>query len=150
MPECGVSTYSQLFVHIIFSTKGRKPSIEEHWRGELHAYLGGTARSLGATPLAVGGVADHVHLLLGLGTTASVASVVRELKKSSSQWSKDHDRHLVWQTGYAAFSVGRDAIQGVSSYIADQDRHHKGVSSKEELHRLLIDLGIEFDERYFE
>lgn len=79
------STYVSLRVHLVFATKGRQPTISNDWRGRLHAYLGGTLRGLGATLLAVGGVADHVHLLVGIRTTHAVADLVRETKKASTE-----------------------------------------------------------------
>ena len=80
------STHLRLHYHIIFATKDRRPMIVPGWRERLHAYLGGILREMGAVPEAVGGVADHVHLLVGLKATHCVADVMRDLKRASSQW----------------------------------------------------------------
>jgi putative transposase len=80
------STYLSLHYHLVFSTKDRVPSIESAWRSRLHDYLGGTIRGLSGFPQGMGGVADHVHLLIGLKATHALAGVMRELKKSSSAW----------------------------------------------------------------
>lgn len=148
MPESGVgSTYTNLLVHIVFATKGRTPTLVAP---DLHAYIGGVARRLGATPLAVGGVADHVHLLLVVKANQQVADLVREIKKGTSAWLKEADTPVLWQEGYGAFSIGRSERDAVVSYIRRQEEHHRRESSADELRRLLAEHGVEFDERFFE
>ena len=142
------SSYLNLHVHVVFATEDRVPCIVPAWRSDLHAYLGGVARGLGAAPLRIGGVADHVHLLLGLKAVHSVASLVREIKKGSVYWARERHRGFGWQSGYAAFSVGRSEIERVARYIANQEEHHRKVSPLEELLTLLREEGVEFDERY--
>lgn len=80
------STYLSLHYHLVFSTKNRDPFIALAWRARLHEYLGGTVAGLGGFPQGVGGVADHVHLLVGLKATHTLADFMRELKKASSVW----------------------------------------------------------------
>jgi putative transposase len=143
------STYLNLNVHIIFATKGRAPTIADDWRQDLHAYIGGTLKTLGARPQIVGGVADHVHLLVGLKSTHSVADLAREVKKVSSVWAADRYAAFSWQAGYAAFSIGAERISNVTTYIANQERHHRKLSSADELRQLLAEEGIEYDERFF-
>ncbi len=144
------STYLSLNVHIVFATKGRAPMIGGDWRSDLHSYIGGAARGLGATPLAVGGVADHVHLLVGLRTTHAVTDLVREIKKASSTWSSDRYDGFAWQEGYAALTVGPSDIRRLVAYIGKQEEHHRKVSSAEELRALLEEFGVPYDERFFE
>jgi putative transposase len=144
------STYLSLYTHIIFATHGRAPTIARDWRQDLHNYLGGAVRELGAKPMIVGGVADHVHILASLSATHPIADLVREVKKSSSIWAKCRYESFSWQQGYAAFSLGADRVRAVSQYIADQEDHHKAFSSAEELRALLDEHGVAFDERFFE
>jgi len=94
-------SYLSLHYHLVFSTKERGPFIRDEWRDELHKYLSGTINCLGGISQQVGGVTDHVHLLIGLKATHTLADVVRELKKSSSVWLHDHtrERHFAWQAG---------------------------------------------------
>ncbi len=148
--SCMASTYLSLNVHVVFATKGRKPTIDPAWRRDLHAYIGGTVRGLGAVPIAVGGVADHVHLLAGFRATQCVADVVREIKKASSVWAADQSSGFAWQVGYGAFSVSPTQVPSVVAYIAEQEEHHRRVSSAEELRALLLEYGIPCDERFFE
>jgi hypothetical protein len=124
--------------------------IVDEWRADLHGYIGGTVRGLGAVPLAVGGVSDHVHFLASLKGTHAVADLVREVKKASSLWAKGRYRRFAWQTGYGAFSISHSDVPGVVAYIANQDEHHRKLSSADELRALLVEFGIPYDEKYFE
>jgi putative transposase len=144
------STYLALNVHIVFATRGRAPMIAEAWRADLHAYIGGTIRGLGAVPIIVGGVADHVHLLVGLRGTHAVAALVREIKKASHAWAGQRFRRFGWQEGYGAFSVSPGDTDRLVAYIANQDERHRRVSSQEELRALMAEAGLEYDERFFE
>jgi REP element-mobilizing transposase RayT len=144
------STYLSLHYHLVFSTKNREPTIAKLWRARLHEYLGGTVAGLGGIPQGVGGIADHVHLLVGLKATHCLADFMRELKKSSSLWVHEqiHERGFAWQQGYAAFSVSATARPSVRSYIANQEEHHRRKSYQDELIEMLHKAGVEFDPKY--
>ena len=146
------STYHSLHFHLIFSTKHRREQIAEAWQDRLHEYLGGTVRGLDGVSLGVGGVADHVHLLVGLKPTHRLSDFLRELKKSASSWvhTEINLPTFHWQEGYAAFTVSPDAVNGVRAYIARQPEHHKTKTFLEELTELLLRAGIEFDPKYLD
>jgi putative transposase len=146
------STYIDLGIHIVFATKGRQPWILGENKDHLHAYLGGIAHSLNVVPIAIGGVEDHVHLLLGLRATHAPADIVRELKKASNPWLRDQlgRREFAWQEGYAALSVSAGDRTPLIAYIKNQEAHHRKQSSADELRGLLKAAGIEIDERYWE
>jgi putative transposase len=146
------STYLSLHYHLVFSTKGREAWIDRAWRARLHEYLGGTVRGLGGIPQSVGGVADHVHLLVGLKATHCLADFVRELKKASSVWVHDEAKRpgFHWQEGYAAFTVSSNAREAVREYIARQEEHHRTRTFRDELVQMLNKAGIQYDERYLE
>ena len=115
----------------------------------MHEYLGGTARGLGGIPEAIGGVADHVHLLVGLRATHCIADFMQELKKATSLWAKDkHDQEFAWQEGYAAFTVSYTHIELVKEYIHTQEEHHRQGDFIEELKRLLAKNGVEYKAEY--
>jgi REP element-mobilizing transposase RayT len=145
------STYLSLHYHIVFGTKDRMPLIDASWRPRLHEYLGGTVRGLGAIPEAIGGVADHVHLLVGLKSTHCVADFVRDLKKAATLWIQNEIERggkFAWQTGYAAFTVSATARQAVREYINNQEAHHRVKSFREEFVSILEKAGIEYDPRF--
>ena len=142
----------QIYVHIIFSSKARRPFLQDAAiRDELHRYLGGACNKLDCPALRVGGVADHVHILCRLGRTVSVGELVRELKRESSQWVKTKSPSLAdfyWQNGYAAFSVSPSDVEPIREYIARQDEYHRSETFQDEYRRLLRQHGLEWDERY--
>ena len=146
------STYLSLHYHIVFGVKNRHPVMDKMWRARLHDYLGGTIRGLSCIPQGVGGVADHIHILMGLRSTHCLADVMRELKKSSSAWVHQEikNKNFVWQEGYAAFTVSATARDGVLTYIANQEEHHRTKSSTEEFVEMLKMAGVEYDPKYLE
>jgi REP element-mobilizing transposase RayT len=154
VPEANVmpSTYLSLHYHLVFSTKDRTPLIEPSWWNRLHQYLGGTVEGLKGSPQGVGGIADHVHLWVGLKATHCLADFMRELKKSSSVWVHEQigARAFAWQEGYAAFTVSASARSAVQSYIANQEEHHRKKTFREELVEMLERAGVEYDHRYLD
>lgn len=143
------STYLSLHVHMVFATHDRQPLIADTWRRELHAYVAGTIKNLGAKCVAVGGVEDHVHILACLRGNHATGDLVREVKKASSGWAKQNDQRFAWQEGYGGFAVSPSDVGKVTAYISRQEEHHRHVSSADELRTLLTEAGIEIDERFF-
>ena len=144
-------TFTNLLTHAVFSTSGRAPSLNEDMRSDVHAYLGGILRELHAVPIAIGGTADHVHLLIGLPADLAVSDCMRVVKTNSSRWIKERwpeRRSFAWQGGYGAFSVSESRRSAVIRYIQDQVRHHRLISFQDELRGLLKNHRVEFDERY--
>ena len=138
-----------VLLHVVFSTKDREALLHENVRPELFAYLAGVARNMGCECYRVGGMADHVHLAIGLGRTVTIAALIEELKTSSSRWLKLHGiDDFAWQRGYGAFSVGRSDFDTLMSYIDKQAEHHRKVDFRDELRMLLRRYGVESDERY--
>lgn len=147
-----MSTYLSLHYHLVFATKNRTPWIKPEWIVLLHEYLGGTVKGLGGVPETIGGVNDHVHLLVGLKSTHCLADFLRELKKASSIWVHDEIGlgEFGWQEGYAAFTVGATSRPGVKAYISGQAEHHRRKSFREELIELLERAGVAYDPQYLE
>jgi len=144
-------TFTSLLYHVIWSTKDRRPQIDPELRPRLFPYLGGIVGELGGKALQIGGMPDHVHLLLSLPATAAPADVVRVVKTNSSRWIHEtwpQRRAFAWQTGYGAFSVSRSNREVVEQYIANQEEHHRRMTFQEELITFLKRHGLEYDERY--
>lgn len=144
------STHLSLHYHIVFGTKDHEPLIQPGWRGKLHAYLGGIIRTAGGIAECVGGVSDHVHLLIGLRATHRLADVLRELKAVSSGWVHDEIgvREFAWQEGYGAFTVSASQREAVRRYIEQQEAHHRTCAFREEYLELLRRSDVKFDEGY--
>lgn len=143
---------AQIYVHLVFSTRGREPLLrEDAFRERTLAYLAGICRQQDCPTLGVGGVADHVHLLLRLGREKDIAGLVRELKRDSSKWIKENNaklRGFHWQAGYGAFSVSPSHVDALVRYVAGQEEHHRSVTFQDEFRRLCRKYGVEIDERY--
>ena len=144
------STHLSLHFHIVFSTKDRKGSINPGWRDRLHAYIGGTIEKLGGIPQAVGGIANHVHILASLRGNHCVSDVVRDVKANSSRWVHEEIgvSTFSWQEGYGAFTVSANVLGNVRDYIARQEEHHRVRSFMDEYLDFLRRGLVEFDERY--
>ncbi len=143
---------AKILLHAVFSTKDRRPFLQDPTlHEELHRYLAGILAHLDCQPLIVGGIEDHGHLLFAHSRTATVADVVKEVKRGSSVWLKTKSSALAdfaWQNGYGVFSIGQSQVGDVRAYIAGQAEHHRKLSFQEEFRRLLQRYEIECDERY--
>ena len=144
-------SYTQLLYHVVFSTKERRPWLTLPVIDRLHPYLGGAIREQGGIALAVGGIADHVHLLARLRQDKAISAVIGSIKATSSGWLHREFTELVafeWQEGYAAFTVSKSQEEVVKRYVLRQEEHHRKRSYKEELVALLEAHGIEYDPQY--
>jgi len=145
-------SHAQIYLHLVFSTKERRPFLRDHdLRNRLHEYVGGACRDLGCPSIRVGGFDDHIHVACRFGRTITIADLIRELKRESSKWIKDKGRgvaHFQWQAGYGAFSVSPSHVARLKEYIENQETHHAKESFQDEFRRLLKLYGIEWDERY--
>jgi len=144
-------TYTSLFYHLVFSTKGREPWLHEDIRERVWAYLGGIARENEMTTLCAGGMADHAHLLISAKPTIAVSRMLQVLKGGSSLWIHEtfpRLRSFRWQDRYGAFTVSKDSVPAVIEYIRNQKEHHRARTFQEEYLAFLKRYEIEYDERY--
>ncbi|HUU86107.1 MAG TPA: IS200/IS605 family transposase [Phycisphaerae bacterium] len=144
-------TYSQILLHVVFSTRQRRSWITRDVADRLYPYIGGLVRAQKGVLYEIGGVEDHVHMYLRWRTDESVSVLMRTVKARSSKWVHDTFPGLgafAWQEGYSAFSVSKSQEEAVKEYIAGQAEHHKKEDFKSELLRLLRAHGVEFVERY--
>jgi REP element-mobilizing transposase RayT len=143
---------SAVYIHLVFSTKGRQPFLRTpEARQEMHAYLGGVSKTLDCPPVIVGGVEDHVHLLCRMGRSITQSDWVKEIKRVSSIWIKQRDPALstfAWQAGFGVFSVSASALERTIHYIATQEEHHNKRTFQDEYRTFLQKYGVEWDERY--
>ena len=139
------------YIHIVFSTKLRKPFIDEKIENELFAYLGGVCNKLDCTVLKVGGYTNHVHILCMLSKNITLSKLLQDLKSNSSKWIKtkgENYQNFFWQDGYGAFSVNPSEVEIVVNYIANQQEHHRKKNFQDEFRVFLEKYEVEFDERY--
>lgn len=143
---------SHLYVHLVFSTKNRQRLIDREIAPELYAYMAKVLFDECKSPAKIiGGMLDHVHILLNLSRTQTVAHVVEMVKKRSSKWIKTKGSRYAdfqWQTGYGVFSVSHSGVEAVADYITNQKFHHENRGFEDEFRGMLRKHGLEFDERY--
>ena len=143
---------SAVYIHLVFSTKDRRPFIHDPIiREKLHAQLGEISKRLECPPIIVGGVEDHVHMLCRFSRNLTQAEWVKEVKRVSNGWLKEQGHEyedFAWQGGYADFSVSPSKLEEVTQYIVNQPEHHQKLTFQDELRTLLRRHGIEWDEKY--
>ena len=140
-----------LSVHIVFSTKERRPWLSKDIQPRLWAYQSRILQNLECHSITIGGVEDHVHVSCNLTKKVAAMKVVEILKKDSSKFVKTLDPDLGlfhWQDGYGLFSVSPSHVEGLRQYILNQEEHHKTESFQEEFMRLLRKYRVSFDEKY--
>ena len=144
------STYSALYSHLVFATKNREGHIHPEWEERLYSYLGGCLNTIGGKALAIGGMSDHIHVVMSLKPVHAPAKVVGDIKTESSKWVHDTIgyRPFNWQDGYSIFSVSVSALDTVIAYVRGQKEHHRVRTFREEYIALLERHGIEFKEEY--
>jgi putative transposase len=146
-------SFSSSLHHCVFATKRREPLLTPEVRERLWLYLGGIARENDMKAVAIGGVSDHVHMLLSLPATTSVAKAMQLLKGDSSKWIHEtfpELRSFAWHEGYAAFSIGVSGMEGTRAYIRNQEEHHRTRTYREEVITFLKQHGLPFDEAMLE
>ncbi len=144
-------TFCNVKLHIVFSVKHRCPLIDAALRPRLYEYIGGVVRGQKGTLLEIGGIDNHVHLLVGWRTDAAIADLVREIKSQSSLWTHQtfpEKTDFGWQSGYAVFSVSQSKEEQVRHYIQYQEMHHARRDFREEYLALLRAHGLKFEEKY--
>ena len=142
---------SQVILHIVFSTKDRRPWLDDIIRPRMHAYLATLCRDCDCAAYRVGGAADHVHIAARLARTVSQAELLEKIKRTSSAWIKNQGEQyesFFWQSGYGDFSVGWSQLEELVRYIDNQEQHHRKQTFQEEYRRLLMRYHLEFNEKY--
>lgn len=145
-------SFNSCLMHCVFSTKERRQLISLAIRERLWPYLGGIARENDMKALAIGGTADHVHLLLSLPAALSVSKAMQLLKGNSSKWLGETFAELrpqgfSWQEGFGAFSVGISGVEDTIRYIREQEEHHRKKDFREELEVFLKKHGMAIDQK---
>lgn len=145
------NTYSKIYIHIVFAVKDRGTNLPITVLPRLHAYMAEVLRKSGFYPVIIGGIHNHVHLLIELKPDQQLSAMVRELKVSSAKFINANrlcQSHFSWQRGYSAFSYSASQKENVINYIEHQFEHHKNRSLNDEIRLLYDKFGIEYDERF--
>lgn len=147
-----MSTYTQVYYHIVFGTKYRKPCLQKAKREDLFKYIWGILNKKKYHLYRINGVEDHLHIFTHIHPNIALSDLVKDIKLASSDWIKTNQIYRAfsgWQDGYAAFTKSDSEKDTIINYIKNQEVHHQKKSFKEELKTLLQEAGIEFNEKYF-
>lgn len=145
------STFSKIYIQIVFAVKRRENLILSNWEEDLFKYISGIVTNKGQKMITINGMPDHIHILIGMKPSCCLADLVREIKKSSNDFINENKftkQRFNWQEGYGAFSYSASDIDNVFNYIKNQKEHHKKQSFKTEYLNVLKDFQIEFKEEY--
>ena len=145
------STYSQIYIQIVFAVKNRESLIDTTWEEKLYKYITGIVQGKEQKMLAINGTSNHIHILIGMRPTCCLSDLVREIKKSSNDYIKANKfckYSFQWQDGYGAFSYSHSALDNVIGYINNQKEHHKKQTFQNEYHEMLQKFAIDFKEEH--
>lgn len=146
-----MSTFSQIYIHVVFAVKGRESLIKSEWEERLFQYITGIVQNKEQKMLAINGMPDHIHFLIGMKPACALSDLVREVKKASNDFIKENSLSKFkfnWQEGYGAFSYSHSQLDDVIKYIMNQKEHHKKQSFKEEYISFLEKFCIEYKPEY--
>jgi putative transposase len=145
------NTFSQIYIQIVFAVKNRSALISGKWEEELYKYISGIIKNKGQKPLAINGVENHIHILIGMKPDCNISDLVREIKKSSGTFIKEKkftSHQFNWQEGFGAFSYSPSQLDNVIHYVVNQKEHHKKKTFQEEYLEMLHEFEIEFKTEY--
>jgi putative transposase len=146
-----MSSFKQIYYQIVFGTKYRKPTIAEEHCEELYKYIWGVIENKNCKLYRINGVEDHIHIFCDLHPTLALADLIKDIKVASNLWMKESGKFpdfTSWQDGYGAFTYNIRERDKIIDYVKKQKEHHKKETYYDEFKRLLIENGIEFDEKY--
>lgn len=145
------NTYTQIHIQFVFAVKYRNGLIDSSYKEELYKYISGIIKAHNHKLLAINGMPDHIHILVGMRPTQSISELMQDIKGSSSKWINEKKFLKIkfeWQEGYGAFSYSKSHVENVINYIINQQEKHKNKTFKEEYLNFLKTFEIEYDERY--
>ncbi|MFH6992315.1 IS200/IS605 family transposase [Flavobacterium sp. FlaQc-48] len=145
------NTYTQIHIHFVFAVKFRQAIINKEWKEELYKYIAGIIKNNNHKLLAINGVSDHVHILIGIRPAQSISELMKNIKQDSSKWinkSNFLNFHFEWQEGYGAFSYSKSQLASVINYIENQELHHKKKTFREEYINFLEKFEIDYEEKF--
>src|SRR5690606_5197184 len=145
------NTYTQIYLQIVFSVKGRENLIQKKWKEELYKYICGIVNGKEQKVYAIGGVGDHIHILVSIKPNIALSDLIRDIKANSSKWINEKGFVLgkfQWQEGFGAFSYAQSQLDAVIAYINNQEQHHLVKTFKDEYLELLQKFNVEYNEKY--
>ncbi len=145
-------SYTKILYHIVFRTKYSEYTIPNDKSEILYRYIWGFMENKKCKLFRINGMPDHIHLLIELHPSLSIANLVKELKTTTNGYLKNHSEFpnfKAWAEGYAALTYSKNELETVKNYIANQREHHAITTFADEYRKLLVENDIEIKEEYF-
>ena len=145
------NTYTQIHIQFVYAVKFRESIIGKDWKDELYKYTTGIIQKNNHKLIAINGMSDHIHILIGMRPTQSISDLIQDVKGCSSKWINKKGvlkGKFEWQEGYGAFSYGKSQVNDVVNYINNQESHHKKITFLEEYQDFLEKFEVEYDEKF--
>ena len=145
------NTYSQLYIHIVFSVKGRQPLIPKQHKAELHKYITGIITNRKQKLIQINSMPDHIHILVSIAPNLPISDLVGDIKRNSTKFINRKRwiaGNFTWQEGFAAFSYSHSQLKDVITYIEDQEKHHAHKTFAEEYLEFLRRFDVPYDAKY--
>jgi len=145
------NTYSQIYIHIVFAVRGRENLISPRRKDELNKYITGIISSYNQKLIAINGMPDHIHILIGLKPDNSLSELVKHIKANSSRFINEQQwiaGKFEWQKGFGAFSYSHSQLTNIINYINNQEEHHKSKTFRQEYTEFLELFNVSFDNKY--
>ena len=144
-------TYTQIYIHVIFTVQGRQNLISKQHKDEFCKYITGIIQSKKQKVIAIGGMPDHIHILIGIRPDMTLSNLIRDVKANSSKFINEK-RWVIgkfsWQEGFGAFSYSQSQLNSVANYIKNQEKHHSKKTFREEYLEMLKNFDVEYDPKY--
>jgi putative transposase len=148
-----MSTYTQIYIHIVFRVKYTQLSLKGENRTRVYKYITGIIKNTGHKPIVINGMPDHIHILIGLTPDKTILDLVKEIKRCSTNFINENrfcKGRFAWQEGYGAFSYSRSQLDRVINYIQHQEEHHKKKTFREEYIEILNKYGVDYESKWIE
>lgn len=145
------NTYSKLYVHCVFTPRGKSSLLTDSIRNRVHKYIYGIISEKKCYPVAINGTEDHIHILVGFPPTICISDLIRDIKRSSSMFINNEVKSYIkfsWQEGFGAFTVGYRELDHVYKYILNQEEHHRVKKFRDEYFQILNENGVEYNNDY--
>ncbi|HPH87840.1 MAG TPA: IS200/IS605 family transposase [Chitinophagales bacterium] len=145
------NTYTQIHIQFVFAVRFREAVIHSSWKDELYRYMTGIVQNNKHKLIAINGMPDHIHILIGMRPTQSISDLMQDIKGSSSKWINQKGfikGKFEWQEGYGAFSYGKSQVKDVIAYIENQEQHHSKKTFRDEYLDFLKKFDVEYDEQF--
>jgi len=145
------NTYTQIYIHVVFTVMGRQSLIPGEHKEELHKYITGIIQNAGQKTIVINSMPDHVHIIIGMKPNIALSDLVRDIKANSAKFVNEKRwvmGRFNWQEGFGAFSYSYSQLDTVAGYIKNQEKHHSRRSFRDEYLEILKKFSVEYDAKY--